>query len=436
VAISALSLQVIDKLKLIGLMGEAIKVQSRQSPLAELHQRLGAMMLEREGWSLPASYGDKFSEYAAVRNGGTGLIDLSSRGRLLVSGSEGLQFLNGLITNDMKTLAQNQWMHAAFPNVQGRLLAMVRVIHQHSSDKPAANGYLIDTEAASFEQVFKTLQRFTFAGDFHVDDLTERTVCLSLQGAGAAAVASSVLSAELASLERFQVLTTVWRDQLVTVLRATHTGEDGFDFFIEAATAPALWEELTWHGRPAREAREGGLFHDQHAYSARDGIEEDPLREPHGWDARATPIGYDALEILRLEAGIPRFGIDMDETNVVTETGLDDAVSFNKGCYIGQEIIARIKYRGHVAKRLSGLVFHGPSKKDFEQAAKIRTIDGKEIGRLTSTGWSIQLDRQIALGYVKYDYLAPGTEVRVASGADEAPAHVVELPFVRGSWWS
>ena len=99
-----------------------------KSPLDSIHQRLGATMIERDGWSLPESYGDVLFEYAAVREGGSGIIDLSSRGRILVSGTEAVQFLNGLITNDMKTLAENTWMTAAFPNVQGRLLASVRVI--------------------------------------------------------------------------------------------------------------------------------------------------------------------------------------------------------------------------------------------------------------------------------------------------------------------
>ena len=87
-------------------------------------------MTERDGWSVPASYGDELFEYAAVRETGAGLIDLSSRGRFQVSGSEAVQFLNGLITNDMKTLGENRWMPAAFPNVQGRLIASVRVVRQ------------------------------------------------------------------------------------------------------------------------------------------------------------------------------------------------------------------------------------------------------------------------------------------------------------------
>src|SRR5207253_10341857 len=119
---------------------------AKESTLAEVHQRLGAVMAERDGWSIPVSYGDLLFEYAAVREGGAGLIDLSSRGRLLVNGSEAVPFLNGLITNDMKTLAVNTGMPAAFANVQGRLLAVVRVINRE-------DGFLIDTEDVTHSTV-------------------------------------------------------------------------------------------------------------------------------------------------------------------------------------------------------------------------------------------------------------------------------------------
>ena len=142
-------------------------------------------------------------------------------------------------------------------------------------------------------------------------------------------------------------------------------------------------------------------------------------------------MGTDAVETLRIEAGIARYGIDMDETNVVTETNLDDAVSFTKGCYIGQEIIARIKYRGHVAKKLTGLVFDG----EVALQAGTRILsDGKDIGRLTSSAFSPRLSRTVALGYVKYDYLQPGTGVKVISAETELAAAIADLPFIRGSW--
>jgi folate-binding protein YgfZ len=367
-------------------------VSVNMSPLDEVHRQSGATMIERDGWSVPSSYGDVLFEYAAVRERGAGLIDLSSRGRLLVSGSEAVQFLNGLITNDMKTLAENHWMPAAFPNVQGRLLASVRVVRQSSHQLTSGfSSFLIDTEPATHAQVRKTIERFTLAGDFHLTDLTGQTALLSIQGTDAKNIIRTLFGDSAGGLEPHQLISTNWAQTSLTIIRASHTAANGFDLIIDAKSAAALWTALI--------------------------------------GASARPVGFDALEILRLEAGQPRFGIDMDETNVVSETGLDDAVSFTKGCYLGQEIIARIKYRGHVAKKLSGLMLEPMAK--IERDAKINFADGKEIGRVTSVTFSPHLGSTIALGYLKYDYLSPGTEVMVSAGDDVLPARVVALPFLK-----
>ena len=381
-------------------MTEAVEqIAIWKSPLHETHARLGATMIERDGWSVPESYGDVLFEYAAVREGGAGIIDLSPRGRILVSGTEAVQFLNGLITNDMKTLAENSWMPAAFPNVQGRLLAGVRVVRlkDEGTDRNVCPTFLIDMEPATHERVLKTIERFTLAGDFRVTDITNQTALLSVQGNKATHVVRSVLGEGAAGIETSGAMELSWQHggtpAAVTVIHATHTREDGFDLIGNADQAGTLWDALH--------------------------------------NAGAQPVGYEALEILRIEAGLPRYGVDMDDTNVVTETGLDDAVSYTKGCYVGQEIIARIKYRGHVAKKLSGLAFD-PAK--VTAGVVIKAADGKEIGRTTSVTYSPHLARTIALGYLKYDYLAPGTSVKVGAGDEEIPAQVTELPFVRGSW--
>jgi folate-binding protein YgfZ len=366
-------------------------------PLSETHKRLGAEMRVQDGWLLPASYGDVLFEYAAVRESAIGLIglgDLSSRGRMLVSGTEAVQFLNGLITNDMKTLAENSWMPAAFPNVQGRLIAAVRVIRlkDDQSGKNACPTFLLDTEAATHERVFSTIERFTLAGDFRVNDITNQTAQLTLQGKKAANIVRSVVCEEVAGLLPNAALQTSVQQTDITVVRATQTAEDGFELIINSNKAAILWNALT--------------------------------------NAGARPVGHDALEILRIEAGHPRYGVDMDETNVVTEAALDTAVSYTKGCYVGQEIIARIKYRGHVAKKLSGLVFDKAVK--VEVGALIKSQDdAKEIGRITSAAYSPHLGRTIALGYLKYDYIASDTGVKVVAGDDQLPAQVTELPFVR-----
>lgn len=364
------------------------EVAIHQSPLRESHARAGAQFEERDGWLVPASYGSVMEEYRLVREGGAGLIDFSSRGRIEIGGTEAVLFLNGLITNDMKTLAENSWMTAAFPNVQGRVLAAARVIHRD-------NTFLFDTEAATRASILKTLGRFTLAGDFRVTDVTNETALISVQGARAFEVVRGALGEEAASVGRGRAINVNWMDASVQLIRATHTAEDGFDLFTSAGLAVPLWDALAAAG--------------------------------------ARPVGFDALEILRIEAGIPRYGVDVDETKVVLETGLDDAVSFTKGCYIGQEIIARIHFRGHVAKRLAGLMLEagGEARRDD----KIRTPEGKEIGWITSATHSPQLQRAVALGYVKYDYLQPDTPVRIAGGETELEARVAELPFVRGSWY-
>src|SRR5258705_1688480 len=126
-----------------------------ESPLRDSHQRLGATMGEQSGWSVPESYGDVLLEYAEVREGGCGVIDLSNRGRILVSGTEAEQFLNGLITNDMKTLAVNTWMPAAFPHVHGPLIASGPVVRleDEGTGKNISPAVLIHTGTATHEPV-------------------------------------------------------------------------------------------------------------------------------------------------------------------------------------------------------------------------------------------------------------------------------------------
>ena len=328
------------------------------------------------------------SEYSAVRDGGAGLIDLSTRGRILVSGSEAVMFLNGLITNDIKSLARNSWMAAAFANVQGRLLAAVRIIHRE-------DGFLLDTEDSTREAVMKLIERFTLAGDFKVTDLSTETTELSLQGQNARKIVAKIFGEEAGNLEHQKSLDVDFEGASVTLIRATHSAEDGFDLFLSRDKVDALRDALI--------------------------------------NAGADSISEETFETLRVEAGIPIYGIDMDETNVVTETNLDDAVSFTKGCYIGQEIIVRIKHRGHVAKKFTGIVLDGSMP--VARNTRILSPDGKDIGRVTSSIFSPKLDRAIALGYLNYDYLAPGTAVKVASANHETGGGVAELPFIRGSWY-
>jgi folate-binding protein YgfZ len=380
-------------------MAEAVQSQTteampRRSPLESVQG--GAALREQDGCVVVATYGDARAEYEAVRGGaGAGLFDLSSRGRVEVSGGEAVQFLNGMLTNDVARLEDGAWMHAAFPSPQGRLIASVRVLRD-------GDRFIFDTEPATYERVLKYLERYTLAGDFRVRDLTDKTCLVSLQGARAAAVASAALGGDAVTRigrGRVAVALAAWGREPLRVIRATHTSEDGFDLFVDAEKAAYLWGELVKAG--------------------------------------ATPAGFDALEVLRVEAGLPRYGVDSSEANVVLEVvDESESVSYTKGCYAGQEIIARIHWRGHVAKKLTGIIFDRDAGPPADSALR-SCADGREVGRVTSTVFSPRLSRQVALAVIRYDSLAPGTELKVFSGEEEScAAHVAELPLVRGSWYA
>ena len=291
-------------------------------------------------------------DYNHLSNGGTGFFE-QNRGLIAVWGKEAVQFLNGLITNDVAKLEDGGQMLAAFPNVQGRLLAITRVLR--NGDK-----FLFETDELTREKVFNNLFRFTYAGDFFVEDLSE-------------------------NYKYFEIFNE-------SVPRAVATGAFQFtqsassDYFVPVEAAEAFRTNT------------------------------------------AIEISADLYETLRIENGIPKYGVDMDETTVVLETGLDEAVSFTKGCYIGQEIIARIHFRGHVAKRLTGLILSEPGAiaTGFLAEAELRSEDGKTAGKITSVTFSPKLRKTIALAYVRYDYLGENTRLKVA----DLTATVSNLPFI------
>jgi folate-binding protein YgfZ len=315
-------------------------------------------------------------EYQAVREGGVGILEVLQHGLIEVSGGEAVQFLNGLVTNDVAKLADNSWMMAAFPNAQGRLLALVRVVRR-------GDRFLFVTEPENYEKILQNLMRFTFAGDFKVEDLTEKLRLVRVRG-------NDLEKLGLPIPDDNTVQELDFNNGKITVWQAFR--ERGFDALIDKSAAET--EFL-------------------------------PYFESLG----AVKISAETAEVLRIENGIPKYGVDVDDTTVVLETGIDEAVSFNKGCYIGQEIIARIHFRGHVAKRLSGLVLE--ENAEIAPNDELKSPEGKAAGRITSTDFSPALNKRIALGLVRYEFLAPGTNLRVISNDKDFAAKVVELPFIK-----
>ena len=292
---------------------------------------------------------EDLENYNFIRDGGIGCIN-QKRGLIAVWGNEAVQFLNGLITNDVAKLEENSQMSAAFPNAQGRLIAVVRVMRK--DDK-----FLFETESATHEKVFQNLFRFTFAGDFFVEDLSE-------------------------SYRYFSI--TNCKSQITNAI--SFETKFGQDIFVPNNAAEDFLNEL------------------------KDAVE----------------VGEELYETLRIEQGIPLYGVDMDETTIVPELGIDDLISYNKGCYIGQEIIARIHFRGHVAKQMRGLVLSEPPAVAGGLNSELKSVEGKNAGRITSSTFSPKLQKTIALAFVRYEFLAEGSQLKVG----EITATVKNLPFI------
>lgn len=327
----------------------------------------------------PRDYGDVWKEYDALRHAAA-VIDLSLTAKLEVSGKNAVQFLNGLVTNDVKALPTGTGILAAFLNVQGKVVSLCRFYQTGAH-------LLLEYDGTNREVIFKNLSRFVLAGEFFVKDVSEERALLSVQGPTAAELLS-VLTAQTIEAEpeyrNYQAAISG-----INVLIASHArcGATGFDVFVPAEAKALIHPALLERG--------------------------------------AIPVGSEALEIARLEAAIPREGVDVTDANILLEAGYDNAVSYTKGCYLGQEIIARIHYRGQPARQLRSLVIDAdePPIKGTELWA----ADGKKVGEITSSVNSFALHRIIALGYVHRYYLAVGTSFTLKrDGAEQGTATIVE----------
>ncbi|HJQ26615.1 MAG TPA: aminomethyltransferase family protein [Blastocatellia bacterium] len=363
---------------------ETTASSSKASPLLGAQRALGAQFAEAFGWMMARDFGDPRAEAQAVRQR-AGLSDLSYYGVLKVSGGEAVQFLNGLVSNDVKTLAEQQGVRAAFLTGHGKVRGLCRILRRQED-------FLIINDPQTHEKILKYIFPFSYAGDFRVEDVSEQFRSLSLQGPKATAVLKEISFEPIPALAEYAWAETMIGGHHSLVLRTSHTGETGFDILVPDSGVQDLWDFMLLKG----------AFH---------GL---------------VPVGLDALNLLRIEAGIPIYGIDVDEANMLLELGLADAVSFTKGCYTGQEAVAMATYRGHISKKLSGLLLEG--ERIPVVGSKV-SKDGKDVGHVTSATRSVSQGQVIALAYIKYGFFDAGNEVEVADDAGAMSGRVTELPF-------
>jgi folate-binding protein YgfZ len=361
---------------------------AKQSALTEMHRAHRADFVERNGWLLPAHFGDAAGEYRAVRSA-AGLIDFSHRGLLQFTGPDRLSFLQGMLSNDLRGLNTFDGAYATLLTQQGKVIADVRVLC-------AMNSFYLDFWEYLKENILAHLNRYLIADEVEIADRSEEYAILSVQGPQSQTLLRRLIgaNAELPLRPKQHAMVNI-DGAAVCIVKDSHTGEDGYDLIIPLAAAQTIAQGLTGAGT----------------------------------EFSAAWVGEEAQNVLRVEAGIPRYGLDFTEDNLLLEVGIDDAVSFTKGCYLGQEVVERIRSRGHVNKKLSGLFIDGETP--VHAGVPIEAA-GKHVGTITSSVFSPELKRPIALGYLNKESWTPGDAVSIKDEPSRA-ATVAPLPFLRSS---
>jgi folate-binding protein YgfZ len=344
--------------------------QKMSNPLVLHHEQMGARL---EAGHVPLSYTNPIEEYWATRNQ-VGLSDISHLGLLQVTGKDRLSFLNGLLTNELLKLGSGKGARSALLNTKARVLADL-YIYARDED------LLIDTGDALGFDVKEILDRYIITEDVQVKDVASQLVHLTLQGREATDQMNPLLgsAADLKPLQHKTIGPT-------TIISRDRTGQSGYDMIIPNEEAEAVWQGLLLKG--------------------------------------VTPVGQDALEILRLEAGYPRYGIDVDENIIVLEAGYRDAISFTKGCYMGQEVVARATHIGRVNKNL--VQFRSETEHAPLPKSKF-SLDGKEAGYVTSSSFSPGLKAVVGLGYAQRDFAKEGNKLNIESDKGLVPTVILKL---------
>jgi folate-binding protein YgfZ len=355
----------------------------------DFHRDHGARFADLNGFETASDYGDVLAEHVALCQN-VGLLDLCFRSRLCLSGADRVRFLHGQVTNDVKRLQTGAGCYAALITAKGKMQSDLNIYS-------LADELLLDFEPGLTRTVSERLEKYIIADDVQVANVAVLFGLLSVQGPRALEVIQRLGLFPSVPAQPFAFV-KVEDPEFGELYLMNHVlfNTQGFDLFAPVAALQSLIEKLL-----ANFTSLGGRL-----------------------------CGWNACELARIEAGIPRFGADMDETNIPLETGIEQrAVNFNKGCYIGQEVISRIKTYGQVAKALRGLRLEDGLKTLPSRGSKL-FHDTKAVGYITSAAHSPRLQANIALGYVRKEVNQIGTELRVGLEQADSTAKIVETPFV------
>ena len=336
----------------------------------------GAAMGPYRGADTPMSFGNTPTEFRTLLEG-CGLFDMSWQAKLVLTGEDRVRWLNGMVTNNIRDLAVGRGVYNFLLNAQGRILGDLVAYNR-------GDYLLVTTDRAQSPAIMEVFDRYIIMDDVEVADISSKLSAIGLAGPHAKQILQAAGS-DVSQLEPGQVIDSVWRDMGISVARGTHPHMDPFEIWFAAEQADAVWDELVAAG--------------------------------------ATPVGSEAFELYRITRGVPRYGLDLSQRDLPQETEQKHALNFSKGCYIGQEIVERIRARAILHRTFTGFLLEG----DPQQPGTKVQADGKNVGEITSAA-RVPLpsgERTLALGYLRREFEAPGTAVQIA----EQKATVQSIPF-------
>jgi aminomethyltransferase len=350
-------------------------------PRTPLYQQLVAaagQMTDYLDTEEPSSFGNARHEYVELLTG-CGIYDLGWRGKLVATGADRVRWLNDMVTNNIRDLALNRGNYSFLLNAQGRILGDLFAYNR-------GDYILIDTAAWQIPKLKETFEKFIIMDDVEVTDISEKLTSLAVQGPRAREVLRDA-GVKFDEVDPMQVQDVTWNDAGLSVTRMKSDVVQIYEVWLAPGAAVALWQSLIGRG--------------------------------------AKPVGMEALEMFRLVSGMPQYGQDITERYLPQETAQDSALNFSKGCYVGQEIVERIRSRALLHRRLAGLIVDGPPPAN---GAKIQ-FEGKDVGEITSAASVPAGDQELtlALGYLRTEAQTPGTDVIV----DGITAQVSDTPFKR-----
>lgn len=362
----------------------------KQSRLHDQHQQLGAIFEDSAGWSIPTHYGDPTAEYAAVR-GAVGLSDLSSRGKVRVTGDDRIKWLQSIISNDILPLQPGQGRYSSFLTHKGKMLGYFRVYVQ-------VDALWLEDVGEVGDATYQALRKFLLYGTkAKMENCGENWGLLLVSGPKSAEAVTAAFGIEVRALQPLHTLPVTIGEQQALILHTEETGEQDFEILLPADAVTSAWNQLMISGAPF-------------------GIK---------------PVGSQARELLRIEAGLPKAGPDLNEEIVPPEANLEGkAFSLSKGCYPGQEVVARMDTYGNVRRHLVGLIIQD---KTVPPAGSKLFSGDREVGWVSSAAFSPQRNVALAFGFPLRDFSAPDTALTVEVAGTRHSAIVHALPFQKHS---